>query len=154
MPKELDFVIIRSYTQDDHKALERLHRENWPKPKSGKDSNSDDLTPEPTETVFIAGSGTGEIVGSIYYYPRIVDADLHSLVVKKEYRRQGIAAELIKVAQDQDQRDGFTKIIIGAGNKKLVRYYESLGFSLISNRKKRLAKDIGTTNRPIDNNNL
>ena len=147
-------MIIRPHCFDDQAAIEQLHSENWPGSSSKKDSVSEGLTPEPTETVFIAESGTGEVVGSIYYYPRLVDANFHSLVVKKEYRRQGIAAELIKVAQEQAQRDGFTKIIIGAGSKNLVRYYESLGFSLISNSKKRLAKDIGTTNRPIDNNNL
>lgn len=142
--REIDYVIIRPHSQNDHDAIEQLHSKNWPKSSSKKDPVPDDLTPEPGETVFIAESGTGEMVGSIYYYPRIVDVDLHSLIVKKAYRRQGIAAELIKVAEEQAQRDGFAKIIIGAGSEKLVRYYESLGFSLISNSKKRLAKNIGT----------
>lgn len=143
-PRKLDYVIIRPHCLDDQDAIKQLHSENWPKSSSKKDSGSDDLIPEPGETVFIAEIGSGEMVGSIYYYPRLVDVDLHGLVVKKAYRRQGIAAELLKAAEEQAQRDGFARAIIGAESKKLVRYYESLGFGLLSNSKKRLIKELGT----------
>ena len=141
--KELDYVIIRPHNSDDHEALERLHLGNWPESSSSKDLKSDDLIPVPGETVFVAEKGNGEMVGSIYYYPRLVDVDIHGLGVKKAYRKQGIAAELLKVAEEQAGRDGFPGITIEADSKKLIRYYERLGFSLISNSKKRLVKDIG-----------
>ncbi len=142
-PRQLDYVIIRPHCRDDQDALQRLHLGNWPKTSSGKNSKSDDLIPKPGETVFVAEKGNGEMVGSIYYYPRLVDVDIHGLVVKKAYRKQGIAAELLKVAEEQAGRDGFPRITIEADSKKLIRYYERLGFSLISNSKKRLVKDIG-----------
>ncbi len=142
--RELDYVIIRPHSPDDQNAIEQLHLGNWPKSNSKKDSAPEDLIPEPGETVFIAEDSIGEMVGCIYYFPRLVDVDLHGLVVKKACRRQGIAAELIRVAEEQAQRDGFVRITIEAASKKLVNYYQSLGFSLISNSRKRLAKDIGT----------
>lgn len=141
--KELDYVIIRLHNSENHGALERLHLGNWPKSSSSKDSKPDDLIPVLGETVFVAEKGDGEMVGSIYYYPRLVDVDIHGLVVKKAYRKQGIAAELLKVAEEQAGRDGFPRITIEAASKKLVRYYGSLGFRLLSNSKKRLVKDIG-----------
>lgn len=139
--EELDYVIIRQYRKSDYEALKRLYVVNWPT-KLFRSFITEDAIREQGEIIFIAENGT-EMVGSLFYNPSEDQADLHSLVVKKEYRKQGIAAEVLKAAEEQADADGFAEITIQAENDDLVRYYENLGFSHNPNIERGLVKDIG-----------
>ena len=140
--KELDYVIIRPYKPGDYEALSQLYLVNWPETDPFHLTVADDFTCELGEIIFVAESG-GEMVGGIYYYPRRDHAYLHTLVVKKECRGQGIATEMLKVAEEQATTDGFARITIDAETDELARYYEALGFRHNPHTKKGLVKDIG-----------
>lgn len=140
--KELDYIIIRPYSPEDYDTFCRLHIENWPKSKSDKDFKIDDLF-DRREQIFIAQNGS-EIVGSFSYVPSLHHAYIRGLLVKTEYRRQGIAAEMLKFAEERAKRHNFPKITIVAGSEELISYYENLGFRRNPHTERGLVKDIGT----------
>ena len=139
--EKLDYVIIRQYGPGDYEALKRLYMVNWPT-NPFRSFITADVIRQQGEIIFIAENGT-EKVGSLFYTPYENQANLHSLIVRKECRKQGIAAEMLKVAQEQAEADGFAEITIEAENDDLVRYYESLGFRRNPNIERGLVKDVG-----------
>ena len=139
--KELDYVIIRQYGPRDYEALKRLYMVNWPT-NPFRSFITEDVIRQQGEIIFIAENGA-EKVGSLFYTPYKDQANLHSLIVKTECRKQGIAAEMLKVAQEQAEADGFAEITIEARNDELVRYYQSLGFRRDPSAELGLVKAVG-----------
>lgn len=141
---ELGYLVIRQYDgSSDYEALSHLYLNDWPNTNPFRRFEIDDLLRKQNNLVLVAENGVG-MVGSVFYSPCGDHAYIHSLLVKAEYRRQGIAAEILKFAQEQASADGFTEITIEAGNDELVRYYESLGFRRDPSAKMGLVKEVGT----------
>lgn len=139
--EELGYVTIRQYGPGDYEALKRFYMVNLPTTKLFDRFITEDAIFKQRAIIFIAES-EGEKIGSLFYTPGEDHAYLHSLVVKKECRGQGIAAEMLKAAQEQAEADGFAEITIEARNDDLIRYYEGLGFKRNPNITRGLIKDI------------
>ena len=145
--EELGYVTIRQHGSGDYEALKRFYVVNLPT-NPFRSFITEDAIFKQRAIIFIA-ENDGEKVGSLFYTPGEDHAYLHSLVVKKECRGQGIAAEMLKAAQEQAEADGFAEITIEARNDDLIRYYESLGFRCNPNIEKGLVKDIISPPPPI-----
>lgn len=141
--KELDYVIIREYESREYVALQDLYMDNWPKPdvfvfgrairpNIGRDQN---------EQIFVAENNS-QLVGSVFYKKKGDHAYLLNLLVREDVRRQGIAGELLKYAEDQARVDGFDKVTIDAEDDRLVEYYSHLGFVRENGLGRSLTKNI------------
>lgn len=139
---ELGYVTIRQHGPGDYEALKRFYTGNWPTKLFDRFITEGAIFKQ-RAIIFIA-ENEGEKVGSLFYTPCKEQANLHSLIVKKECRKQGIAAEMLTSAQEQAEADGFAEITIEAENDNLVRYYKSIGFVLIPNTKRKMVKDVGS----------
>jgi ribosomal-protein-alanine N-acetyltransferase len=78
------------------------------------------------------------LIGFVSFSIAIDQADIETVFVKGDYRRQGIAKALIENAQTQMQEKGVDKIFLEVRETNLPAraLYNSLGFSDISVRKK------------------
>lgn len=78
------------------------------------------------------------LIGFVSFSIAIDQADIETVFVKGDYRRQGIAKALIESAQNQMQEKGVKKVFLEVreGNLPARSLYSSLGFSDISVRKK------------------
>lgn len=88
---------------------------------------------------FVIGMIDNDIlIGFVSFSIAIDQADIETVFVKGDYRRQGIAKALIESAQNQMQENGVKKVFLEVreGNLPARSLYSSLGFSDISVRKK------------------
>ena len=78
-----------------------------------------------------------EIVGYIGLYIIADDCDIANVAVTKNYRGQGIAIALIKLATEYAKNKGVTKMMLEVRESNLpaIRLYEKLGFSTVGIRK-------------------
>jgi len=130
-PSELGWIIVREHNPLQYPKLYELYLENWPRgeifalgrnirPNIGRD---------PDEIIFVAENNT-DLIGSVFYRRKEDQACILNLVVRKDARRQGIARELVKRAEEQATCDGLSKVTITAKTDELVKYYHGLGFIL------------------------
>ena len=76
---------------------------------------------------YLPGKGNGNPDGAVKQSPALQEAKaryIYAVAVKKEYRRQGIAAELLRFAH----RSFAVPLILEPADDHLLRYYERLGF--------------------------
>lgn len=79
-----------------------------------------------------AFADNGELAGYIIV-TEFVDANIDSIAVKREYRRQGIAESLIEAALKGFSGDVFLEVRVS--NTPAISLYEKLGFEKIALRK-------------------
>lgn len=79
----------------------------------------------------------GELIGVITCDFNEFDADIEGVVVKKEFRNQGVGALLITELEKRLKAEKKEKIFLEVRKSNLVakKLYEKMGFSLISERK-------------------
>lgn len=94
-----------------------------------------------SERVFVAKRGM-IMVGAIFYRPQQDHAYLLHLIVKQDYRGQGIGRELILFSEEKAQNDGLPQVTIKAISDQLVEYYKHLGFVLQNGSGRTLTKTI------------
>ena len=78
-----------------------------------------------------------ELVGVITLDVSFETADLEDIVVKNQFRKQGVASELLKMAESQLKESGVCKIFleVRASNQTAINFYSKKGFEQISTRK-------------------
>ena len=78
-----------------------------------------------------------ELIGVITCDFNQFDADIEGVVVKKEYRRQGVGALLIKELEKALTQKNIEKIFLEVrkGNIVAQKLYQKMGFNTISQRK-------------------
>lgn len=78
------------------------------------------------------GAFDGErLVGIAVYRPHLTEdmAQLAALFVSREYRRQGIAAQLTRRAEEQTRSDGYAALYVSATpSESAVNFYRAQGF--------------------------
>jgi ribosomal-protein-alanine N-acetyltransferase len=85
-----------------------------------------------------ARSETGEawVVGMVVIWMVLDEAHIATLAVQNEYRRQGIARQLLAVALEEAQRRGAIQatLEVRAGNQAAQDLYRKLGFDIVGLR--------------------
>lgn len=78
-----------------------------------------------------------ELVGVITLDVSFETADLEDIVVKKQFRKKGVATELLKMAEKQLKESGVCKIFleVRASNQTAINFYSKNRFEQISTRK-------------------
>ena len=85
------------------------------------------------------GASDGErLIGVITYTKGIDTADLEGIVVKSEFRRQGVAKTLLAEMEKDVKKEKIPRILLEVRehNQNAVSFYLSNGFNQISIRKK------------------
>lgn len=117
--EELDYVVIRKSTLKDYVALSGLYMEVWP----NYDPGIHDIT-----KYQIAENAT-RLIGAVRLATdSCYEMHLSDLVVKSKFRKQGIAAALIQVAEGQAANLGLESISLIAENDATANFYKKLGF--------------------------
>ena len=86
----------------------------------------------------IGATDGGRLVGVITYSKGIDSADLEGIVVKKEFRRNGIAKTLFESMEKDLLASKIPQILLEVrkSNFSAISFYQAIGFTQISERKK------------------
>lgn len=133
-------ITIRQAKLYDVPALARIELESFDAPWSA-DEIAKDVT---------AGSGVYVAVALIaeeragYADMRIIagEAEIYSIAVAPEFRRQGIGEELLRHLTDRSRELGLSRVLLDvrAGNEAAMQLYAKLGFREVGRRKAYYAK--------------
>ncbi|MCR4806038.1 MAG: ribosomal protein S18-alanine N-acetyltransferase [Lachnospiraceae bacterium] len=118
---------IRKITTADIDAVAKLEEENFDMP--WKKSDFEDLIDKENRGCVVALEGD-RVVGCVVYHNIVGDVDITNVQVKDDFRRKGIARELMKEAMKEARAaggDSFT-LEVRASNAPAIALYESLGF--------------------------
>lgn len=135
--EELGYVIIRQYQPQDYGKLVSLMHESYPGYRP-----SGFLSEE-----YLVAENQKRIVGAIFCWklPRYIE--LADLVVRREFRRQGIAAALVQAAEELATENYRADIRLNdpIEDEKMIAFYESLGFVKVRQTQKGaiMVKQIG-----------
>ncbi len=130
--EELSDVVIRQYRPEDRTELLSLLRESWPNYDPGIYRAKD----------YLIAENKGRIVGTVFCREVHTDMHLFDLIASESFRRQGIAAALIKAAEKRAAIQGLEHVRITADSDELVGYYERLGFKLSDAENRIMVKPI------------
>lgn len=112
----------------DIDAVAELERSNFATPWKREDF--EDLL-DKSEKGCVVAKADGVIVGCVVYHNIVGDVDITNVQVDENYRRQGIAKELMRAAMERARAVGgenFT-LEVRASNTAAIALYESLGFA-------------------------
>lgn len=124
-------ITIRNYTDDDYQGVKALLQEadlfasTW-----DSQENLKGMVLKDPESVLVAVDGN-VIVGNIFITPFGTKvAHVYRLVVKKEYRKKGIASQLIKTAEGIIKKKGGVEIglYVDTQNSELKEFYKKKNF--------------------------
>ena len=125
-------VKIRNYKVNDYpKVKEILEEANlFDKVWDSEENLSGKIKNDP-ESILVATTDNDVVVGNVLivsYGPKL--KYLFRLAVKKEFRRQGVATELLKFATELVKGKGVQEVGLyaDADNIKLISYYQKRGF--------------------------
>ena len=137
-------VNIRRATEDDMQRVVELIRELAAYEKAPHEVRVDEATLQrdgfgdnPLFHIFLAEDDAGELLGMAFYYIGYSTWKgkmlyLDDLVVKEQYRRQGIGKmlldKLIEVAKDEDVQQLRWHVL--DWNEPAIRFYEKIGVEL------------------------
>lgn len=120
-------IEIRSMTAQDLDDVSSLERSNFSTPWKREDF--EDLLDKPDKGCMVAIAGN-KTVGCVVYHNIVGDVDITNVQVDENFRRQGIAKELMMAAMDRARSVGgenFT-LEVRASNTAAIALYKSLGF--------------------------
>jgi ribosomal protein S18 acetylase RimI-like enzyme len=126
-------VRIRSYQPGDRDSLEQLWARVFPDdpPRNAPSALIDNkLTVQP-ELLLVAES-TATLAGAVMAGFDGVRGWIHHLAVAPEFRRQGVATQLVRAAEHGLRALGCPKVNlqIRASNREVVAFYQTLGYEL------------------------
>ena len=124
-------ISIRNYTNDDYQGVKALLQEadlfasTW-----DSQENLKGMILQDRESILVAVEGN-VIVGNIFiipFGPKV--AHLYRLVVKKEYRKRGIASQLIQKAESIIKKKGGVEIglYVDTQHEELKTFYKKRNF--------------------------
>ena len=81
-------------------------------------------------------AGEARVVGMVVVWLVLDEAHIATLAVQNEYRRQGIARQLLAVSLEEAQRRGAIQatLEVRAGNEAAQELYRKLGFEIVGHR--------------------
>jgi ribosomal-protein-alanine N-acetyltransferase len=98
-------------------------------------SGSDDTVKEITENIFYLIEKAGKIVGDVAYQMKDENhAYISGVAVAKEFQRQGIAREAMKILLKKLKDIKLIDLVTHPENEKAIKLYESLGFEKIGSQ--------------------
>lgn len=122
---------IRKYKHDDHATVISLWNSVFPSSTGHNDPNGaiERKVAADDGLIFVAAEG-GAIVGTVLAGYDGHRGWLYSLAVAPEWRRRGIASQLVRHAEEALSQLGCPKLNlqVRADNEEVVAFYESLGF--------------------------
>ncbi|EOL47692.1 GNAT family N-acetyltransferase [Enterococcus caccae] len=75
------------------------------------------------------------LLTALGYQPRDKERYIENIAVDKQYQKQGIAKELIKVAQENIERGEKLSLLVSAENTHALRLYLTCGFSIVQRKR-------------------
>ncbi len=132
MMQKSDFSIERA-TKEDAGKLSKIEEESFSVPWS-EDALSDTISRK--DSVFFKAEVRGTVCGYIGAYFALDEWYITNVAVLRDYRRRGIAKELISaLLREADKRDAsFLTLEVRTGNIAAISLYEKLGFERVGMR--------------------
>lgn len=130
---EVVFEIMQDWHLPSVYDLERqlFNGEEW-----SLDHFKSELSQVPETRMFWVAKADGRVIG--YTGVMVIDdfADIATLAVVPEYRRQGIASRFIKMIFSEARRRGATRILleVRTDNEPAKSMYQKLGFQILAER--------------------
>ena len=125
-------MIIRNYQSSDYEAIARnLKNDGGYDPVWDGQSNFESLVAENPANILVA-EVDGKVVGSVLIDQFGADlAFLYRLIVDEDYRRQGIAGQVIEAAHHELRARGAREVALFADSDRpeLLKYYRGKGYT-------------------------
>lgn len=122
-------------TSSDLDDVAKMEQEHFSMPWSRDDFKMCLLRPD--EMGCVVAEADDKIVGCVVYRNIVGDVDITNVQVKEAYRRQGIAAALMKEAMKMARTIGGERFTLEVRESNLaaIALYESLGFVIEGRRR-------------------
>ena len=128
--------MIRKVTSEDINELEKIEKSLFIESPWPREQFEYEIEENPFANLYVYQMGN-EIIGYIDYWIVYEQAQIASLGIRKEYRRQGKAKELLDFATKDATQKGCENITLEVRdkNEEAIRLYESCGFINAAKRK-------------------
>lgn len=129
--------VVFEIMQDWHlPTVYELERQLFKGEEWSLDQFKSELSQIPETRMFWVAKADGRVIG--YAGVMVIDdfADIATLAVVPEYRRQGIASRFINMIYAEARRRGATRILleVRTDNEPAKTMYEKLGFNILAER--------------------
>lgn len=128
-------VIIEELSLKDVDKIKKLETEQQINIIS-KDNILTDL--QTNKTKYFILKSNEDIIGYIAFDMVLENMDIHSIVIDKDYQKQGHGTYLLKYVFEYAKKNKVSNIFLEVrkSNKKAINLYEKLGFEFINTRKR------------------
>lgn len=128
-------TIIRVMRPDDLEDVLRIERASQPIPWSGGQFMQELLQPYATVDLLVCGD---VLAGYLCSWLLCGELHIQNVVTAPEFRRQGVAASLLRHVLKRAGRQGFEAAFleVRAGNEAAIALYQRFGFGIVSRRRR------------------
>jgi ribosomal-protein-alanine N-acetyltransferase len=123
---------VRRTRIEDLPAILRIETKSFARDAWSRDQFLDYLA-DPARCVFLVASIQGTVIAYALAYHTAIRAEIDSIAVTPRYRRQGIAATLLKRVLNSLRSLGLPAVFLNVRleNESAIRLYRELGFAPI-----------------------
>jgi ribosomal-protein-alanine N-acetyltransferase len=135
-------LVVRRMAEADLSAVQQIDRESFSLPWPERAFHFE-LVGNPASRCWVAEMD-GQIVGMLVVWMIVDEAHIATIAAHPDYRRRGIARQLLVHAMDEATQAGAVRAFleVRAGNEAAKAMYHKLGFAE-DGRRKRYYKDNG-----------